>query len=44
MIKGWDAASPGVVCPLCDERYSSPYELRMRRLGEDLEFCDGEVG
>jgi hypothetical protein len=25
-----------VGCPPCDERYSSPYELRMRRLGRTL--------
>jgi len=30
-----------VVCPLCDERYSSPYELRMRRLGRTLSSVMG---
>jgi len=30
-----------VVCPPCDERYSSPYELRMRRLGRTLSFVMG---
>jgi hypothetical protein len=30
-----------VVCPPCDERYSSPYELRMRRLGRTLSSVMG---